>query len=208
MPLNELLTYIVFVIGFAISPGPNQMLYLTYTFEYGRKAGWATAAGIVSAFVVHLSAIILGLTALLISRPFMLDLLRYLGIAYLFFLAINNLKTRPWKKTETTMNAQGLIHFYYKGLICNLLNPGSVVLYFSLLPQFIHADRGHFLAQNLLLGGVQMGFSFLTNCTIIFFAGYATNTFFKNEKYQKRVRYVMSFLIMVLALQILFFKIK
>lgn len=204
MPLNELLTYIVFVIGFAISPGPNQMLYLTYTFEYGRKAGWATAAGIVSAFVVHLSAIILGLTALLISRPFMLDLLRYLGIAYLFFLAINNLKTRPWKKNETTMNAQGLIHFYYKGLICNLLNPGSVVLYFSLLPQFIHADRGHFLAQNLLLGGVQMGFSFLTNCTIIFFAGYATHTFFKDEKNQNRLKYAMSFLIVVFAIRMFY----
>jgi threonine/homoserine/homoserine lactone efflux protein len=77
-----------------------------------------------------------------------------------------------------------------------------------LIPQFIHPERGHFLAQNLLLGGIQMLGSFITNCTIIFFAGYATNTFFKNEKYQQWVRYIMSFLIVVFALQMLFFKMK
>ncbi|MBK7558712.1 MAG: LysE family transporter [Chitinophagaceae bacterium] len=57
-----------------------------------RKAGWATAAGIVSAFVVHISAIVLGLTAILVAMPHALDLLRYCSIAYLLFLAIKNLK--------------------------------------------------------------------------------------------------------------------
>jgi threonine/homoserine/homoserine lactone efflux protein len=208
MPFDELLVYIVFVVGFALTPGPNMMLYLTYTFEYGRKAGWATAAGIVSAFVVHITAIILGLTALLVAMPHALDILRYSGIAYLLYLAIRNVRTVQWKKGEEANNKDGLFQFYFKGLIGNLLNPGSLFLYFSLIPQFIHPERGHFLAQNLLLGGIQMLGSFITNCTIIFFAGYATNTFFKNEKYQQWVRYAMSFLIVVFALQMFFFKMK
>ena len=57
MPYHELFIYILFVIGFALTPGPNMMLYLTYTFEYGRKAGWATATGVVSAFVFHICAV-------------------------------------------------------------------------------------------------------------------------------------------------------
>ncbi|MFZ1306941.1 MAG: LysE family transporter, partial [Ferruginibacter sp.] len=76
MSFNELLVYIAFVVGFALTPGPNMMLYLTYTFEYGRKAGWATAAGIVSSFLVHITAIIFGLTAILVSMPDALDVLR------------------------------------------------------------------------------------------------------------------------------------
>ena len=207
MPLNELLIYISVVVGFALTPGPNMMLYLTYTFEYGRKAGWATVAGIVSAFIVHITAIVLGLTALLVAMPHALDLLRYCGIAYLFYLAIRNLKRVQWKKTDTAgNNEEGLRKFYFKGMIGNLLNPGSLFLYFSILPQFIHPERGHVLGQNLLLGGLQMLFSFITNCIIVFFAGYATNTFFKNEMYQQWVRYVMSFLIVLFAIKMLFFK--
>ncbi|MEZ5029684.1 MAG: LysE family transporter [Ferruginibacter sp.] len=82
--MNELLAYITFVIVFAIVPGPNMVLYLTYTFEHGRKAGWATAAGIASVFVIHISVVVFGLTAILMAMSHSLDILRYCGIAYLF----------------------------------------------------------------------------------------------------------------------------
>lgn len=208
MPFNELIIYIAFVVGFALTPGPNMMLYLTYTFEYGRKAGWATATGIVSSFVIHIIAIVFGLTALLVKMPYVLDMLRYCGIAYLFYLAIRNLKKVQWKKTEDANNVKGLIGFYINGFIGNLLNPASLFLYFSLMPQFIHPEKGHVLKQSLLLGGIQMLGSFVTNCTIIYFAGFGANLFLKNEKYQQRVRYIMSFLIVIFALQLLFFKIN
>ena len=208
MPCNELFVYILFVVGFALTPGPNMMLYLTYTFEYGRKAGWATAAGIVSAFVVHITLVILGLTGLLLALPHALEVLRYCGIAYLVFLALQNLKPVHWKEAEVPDKRNGNGGFYMQGLIGNLLNPGSLILYFSLIPQFIHPERGNFLAQNLMLGTIQMLFSFLTNCTIIYFAGFVTNAFFKNEKYQQWVRYTMSFLIIVFALKMLFTKIN
>ncbi len=208
MPTNELVVYILFVVGFALTPGPNMMLYLTYTFEYGRKPGWATATGIVSAFVVHITAVVLGLTALLLALPNALDILRYCGIGYLIYLAIRNLKTVVWKPASDKEEVVKLKDFYLQGLISNLLNPGSMFLYFSLIPQFIHPERGHFLAQNLMLGSLQMLFSFITNCIIIFFAGYATQAFFKNEKYQKWVRYTMSLLIVLFAVKMLFFKIR
>lgn len=206
MPVNEFLVFILFVIGFALTPGPNMMLYLAYTFEYGRKAGWVTAAGIVSAFVVHIAAIVLGLTAVLFTMPDALDLLRYCGIAYLLYLAVKNLEPVQWKKNVQATEHEGLFHFYGKGFTGNLLNPGSLFLYFSLLPQFIHPERGHVLMQNLVLGGLQMLFSFITNCTIIYFAGFAGRLFLQNEKYQRRVRVIMSILIAAFALQLLFFK--
>ena len=206
MPFNELLAYILFVIVFAVIPGPNMVLFLTYTFEYGRKAGWATAAGIVSAFVVHITAVVFGLTAILVAMPHALDTLRYCGIAYLFYLAIRNLKTVNWQPAAESKSKTALKGFYIKGLISNLLNPGSLVLYFSLIPQFIHPERGHLLSQNILLGSLQMVFSFLTNCIIIFFAGYASAQFFKNEKYQQWLRYSMSSLIIIFAVKILFSK--
>ena len=206
MPVNELVFYMILVVGFALTPGPNMMLYLTYTFEYGRKAGWATAAGIVSSFVIHITAVILGLAALLITMPFAMNVLRYCGIAYLIYLAIQNLRIVRWKNSEKPKEVKAAMHFYLKGFIGNLLNPGSLFLYFSILPQFIHPERGHVFAQGLLLGCLQMLGSFITNCTIVFFAGYATSTIFKNEKYQQWVRYGMSFLIVVFAIKLLFLR--
>ncbi len=206
MAFSELLSYILLVVGFALTPGPNMMLYLTYTFEYGRKAGWATAAGIMSSFLVHITAIVFGLTALLVALPHALDILRYCGIAYLFYLAISNLKTVKWK-TENAPVADIRLHiFFLKGFIGNLLNPGALFLYFSILPQFIHPERGNVLIQSLMLGGIQMLCSFITNCSIVYLAGFATETFFKNENYQRTVRYSMSFFIVLFAVKMLLIK--
>ena len=131
MSFSELLVYIAFVVGFALTPGPNMMLYLTYTFEYGRKAGWATAAGIVSSFLVHITALVFGLTAMFVSMPNALDILGYCGIAYLIYLAITNLKIVKWKAGDAQRTDAGFVVFYVKGFIGNLLNPGSLFLYFS-----------------------------------------------------------------------------
>src|SRR5438046_992477 len=101
MSFNELSLYMMFVVGFALTPGPNMMLYLTHTFEYGRKAGWITVAVITSAFLVPVTAIVLGLSALLTAAPVILDVLRYAGIAYLLFLAWGNLKIVNWKTNDS-----------------------------------------------------------------------------------------------------------
>ena len=206
MSVNELFIYIAFVVGFALTPGPNMMLYLAYTFEYGRKAGWATATGIVSSFVVHITAIVFGLTAILLSTPHALDILRYCGIGYLIYLAIANLKTVKWKDSKAPVAHNGLHTFYIKGFLGNLLNPGSLFLYFSVLPQFLHPERGALLLQNIKLGLLQMAFSFMTNCTIVYVAGFATEAFFKNENHQKWVRMVMSVFILLFAVRMLFMK--
>ena len=204
MPFDQLVLYMGVVMGFALTPGPNMMLYLAHTFEYGRKAGWATVAGITSAFLFHVIATVLGLSALLIASPQALDVLRYLGIAYLLYLAWKNLKTVSWKSSDGAKRS--LKQFYASGLIGNLLNPGTVLLYFSVIPQFIHPDQKNILLQNLKLCGLQMLGSTVTNCGLVFIAGFATDAFFKNEKYQQWVRYVMSLLIAVFAIKMLFWK--
>ena len=203
MSLNELSLYMMFVVGFALTPGPNMMLYLTHTFEYGRMAGWITVAGITTAFLIPVTAIVLGLSVLLTAAPVVLDGLRYTGIAYLLFLAWKNLKIVNWKTND---KAKSMKQFYVGGLIGNLLNPGTVLLYFSLIPQFIHPERGHILLQNLKLCGLQMLGSTVTNCTVVFLAGFATEAFFKKEKRQQWVRIVMSVLLAAFAIKMFFWK--
>ena len=204
MSFNELLLYLAFVVGFALTPGPNMMLYLSHTFEYGRWSGWLTVAGITSSFIVHVIATVLGLTALLVAVPAALNILRYAGIAYLIYLAWANLRPVKWKPGNGNKGRKSFSQFYIKGFIGNLLNPGTVLLYFSLIPQFIHREHGHILLQNLKLCGLQILGSTVTNITVVFLAGFATDHFLKNEQYQHGVRIIMSACILAFAIKMMF----
>ncbi len=206
MSWSEVLMFMGLVVGFAITPGPNMMLYLTHTIEYGRNAGWLTVAGITSAFLFHVTATVLGLTAILVALPAALEILRYIGIAYLLYLAFTNLRIVTWKVANPEKAERPIHHFYIKGLIVNLLNPGTVMLYFSLIPQFIQEGRGHILRQNLQLCGLQMLGSTITNFTVVLLAGFITGGFIKHDKYQKWIRYTMSAAIVLFAIRLLLWK--
>ena len=148
----------------------------------------------------------LGLTALLNAAPDVLDILRYAGIAYLLYLAWANLRTVKWNTAKEAAEKRSIKHFYIKGLIANLLNPGTVLLYFSLIPQFIHPERKNILLQNLELCGLQILGSLVTNLTVVYLAGFVNDRFFKDESYQRWIRYIMSILIAAFAVKMLFWK--
>ena len=57
------------------------------------------------------------------------------------------------------------------GFLTNLLNPKAAVLYLSLLPQFIHPERGSVLNQSLVLCAAQITISLTVNSLIIIMAG-------------------------------------
>jgi threonine/homoserine/homoserine lactone efflux protein len=202
----DFIPFMLLVIGLALTPGPNMMLYISHTLSYGRMAGWATVAGITSAFVFHISATILGLTALLVAVPVAYSILKYAGIAYLLYLAWKNIQNKEWATAMVNLNDRDkkLSYFYIRGFIGNILNPQTTILYFSLLPQFIHPEQGRVWLQNIQLGGLQMLGSTLTNLLIVYIVSKASAGFLQNARYQKYIRYTMSALLAAFALKLLF----
>ncbi|MFM9911229.1 MAG: LysE family translocator [Chitinophagaceae bacterium] len=205
--MQELIPFLLLVIGMALTPGPNMMLYISHTISYGRNAGWITVAGITSAFIFHITATILGLTALLIAIPVAYSIVKYAGIGYLLFLAYKNFQNREW------VTPSGLVYkekknsyFYFRGFIGNILNPQTTILYFSLLPQFIHNDKEQVWLQYIRLGGWQMLGSTITNLLMVLLVGKASAGFLQNRNYQKYIRYTMSILLATFAIKLLFLK--
>ncbi|MBY0536319.1 MAG: LysE family translocator [Chitinophagaceae bacterium] len=207
MSIITYLPFILLVTGIALLPGPNMMLYVSQTIAYGRKAGWLTVAGITSAFVVHITATVLGVTALLTEAPMVFSTIQVAGAAYLVFLAYKIWKAPPVQMLNfERVEQMPLLSFWVKGFVGNVLNPQTTILYFSLLPQFIKPEQGHFVQQNLTLGGIQMLCSTVTNVTVVYVVSKATGAINSNHRRQLIIRRIMAAILAIFALKLLWAK--
>lgn len=207
MSLTTYLPFILLVTGMAILPGPNMMLYVSQTIAYGRKAGWLTVAGITSAFIVHITATVLGVTALLTKAPMVFSAIQVAGAAYLLFLANKIWKAPPAQILQSErVEPKPILSFFVKGFIGNVLNPQTTILYFSLLPQFIKPEQGHYVQQNLTLGSIQMFCSTLTNLTIVYLVSKATGAINTSHRRQTIIRRIMGAILAIFALKLLWAK--
>ena len=112
--------------------------------------------GVLTADLVWALASVAGLTAVLVSSQIAFDVVRYVGAAYLIYLGIKLLLTRG---TITSPDAPVLIgkprsrlRAFREGLVSDLSNPKTVIVFTSVIPQFIHHSARP--VDTLILGAV------------------------------------------------------
>ncbi len=128
------------------------MLILAHSLGGGRRAGLATVLGVETATLVHASAAALGLSALLSASALALEVVRYLGAAYLMFLGLRALLDGGHRRAATRPTRVRLSQAYARAILTNLLNPKVAVFFLALLPQFVKPERGSVVLQFFLLG--------------------------------------------------------
>src|ERR1700720_1509862 len=75
-----------------LTPGPNLLYLVSRTLCQGRHAGIVSLAGTSSGFLFHVLATALGLATIFVAVPLLYDAMRYLGAAYLLWLAWDALR--------------------------------------------------------------------------------------------------------------------
>jgi threonine/homoserine/homoserine lactone efflux protein len=152
---TTLALYIPAVIVMVLTPGPAIFFTLNRSLAYGRRGGFATAAGLVSGTIILFTCAALGLTVILRASAGAYDLLKIAGAAYLVYLGIRAIAAAGDGRFVTAPDAESsLLHHYIRGLAAELLNPKAAMFYISVLPQFVNRAAGHVTVQMLLLGGV------------------------------------------------------
>jgi threonine/homoserine/homoserine lactone efflux protein len=157
MSLDFLITSLIIV----ISPGTGVLYTLAAGLSRGSKASVVAAFGCTLGIVPHMAAAILGLAALLHTSAVAFHTFKYVGVAYLLYMAWMTLKERGALTVEPDTSGRSALQVTIHAILINILNPKLSIFFFAFLPQFVHADEPHPLARMLELSGVFMALTFV-----------------------------------------------
>ena len=154
------------------TPGVDMLFTLSRTLQYGWRAGIAASLGIVSGCVVHTMAAAAGLAALLAASALAFTAIKWLGAAYLLWLAWDMLRAAAFRGADEAiasahpmLRAEPLGRIYWQGFLTNVLNPKVALFFLALLPQFIATN-----APNKPLAFLFLAAVFIVNGTLFLFA--------------------------------------
>ena len=157
------------VLPLIFTPGPDMLFILSQVMGKDAKAGMMATIGVCSGYLVHSILVALGIAAIIVSFPVLFETIRYLGIAYLLYLAFHLLKSVFNQKT-LLIEKKVESHLIRKGFLTALLNPKGMLIYFAILPQFIQ-KAGNTMTQGLILSLIFIALIFLVYCSLSLIVG-------------------------------------
>jgi threonine/homoserine/homoserine lactone efflux protein len=158
--IHDLWLFMATVFVLNATPGVDMVLTVSRTLQCGARGGLIAAAGIVAGCAVHAVAAAFGLAAVLSASASAFSAIKWVGAAYLAWLAIGMLRASLKRGTggaaavpEGTASATDA-ELFRQGLLSNVLNPKVALFFLALLPQFIDAGSAHKTLAFLFLSGV------------------------------------------------------
>ncbi len=157
MSIEFLLTSLVIV----AAPGTGVLYTLAAGLARGRRASDIAAFGCTLGIVPHMAAAILGLAALLHASALAFQTFKYLGVAYLLYMAWSALRDEGALSVESEVGARSALQVTVNAVLINILNPKLSIFFFAFLPQFVSARDPHPLPHMLELSAVFMLLTFV-----------------------------------------------
>ena len=155
------LTNLIMFIGasflLCLAPGPDNIYVLTQGMTRSKKAAIVTTFGLCSGLIIHTSAAAFGISVIFQTSQVAFDIVKYVGAAYLLYIAYQAFKHRNEPLDLSVQNASSeLKKLYVKGFIMNVLNPKVSIFFLAFLPQFVTPSNGNIPLQMITLGVVFM----------------------------------------------------
>jgi len=163
-----LLAFVPAGLALNLTPGADMMFCLGQGLRSGPRAALAASAGISLGAFVHAAVAGLGLGALVATVPFAFEVIRWVGVAYLLWLAVQALRHAGAKGDVPAITAR---RAFRAGLLVNLSNPKVILFVLAFVPQFVVPGAGSVLGQFLIFGAILSLGGFIVNGAVGVFAG-------------------------------------
>jgi threonine/homoserine/homoserine lactone efflux protein len=130
--------FVLTVLIIELTPGPNMAWLAVLSADRGRRAGFAAVAGIALGLATIGLLATAGLAALVARTPWLFELMRFAGSAFLLYLAFEGWRHAGESSPARTGGPLG--RHFREGLVINLLNPKAGLFYLVVLPEYMRAD--------------------------------------------------------------------
>jgi threonine/homoserine/homoserine lactone efflux protein len=151
-----------------VAPGTGVLYTVAAGLAGGARASVIAAFGCTLGIVPHLVAAVVGVSALLHASAIAFETLKYLGVAYLLYLAWQTLRDRE-AMAPGAAPRRSPREIIVSAVLVNILNPKLSLFFFAFLPQFVRADDVQPLPHMLGLSAVFMAMTFVV------FVGYGVS---------------------------------
>jgi len=148
-----LTAFVIASLVLAVTPGPAVIYLLTRTLAHGRRAGFASLAGVALGNFGNALGASLGLAALFAVSAVAFTIVKFGGALYLVYLGIRTLLSQPATSPVERPAAPSAWPMFRDGFMVALLNPKTALFFAAFLPQFID-PAGSPMLQSMLLGAL------------------------------------------------------
>src|SRR5271165_6345133 len=157
LSIDFLITSLIVV----VSPGTGVLYTLAAGLSRGFRASVVAAFGCTIGIVPHMAAAIMGLAALLHTSGLAFQTFKYLGVAYLLYMAWTALHEHGALRVEKEVGTRSAAQVTVTAILINILNPKLSIFFLAFLPQFVSTDETSPLSRLLVLSAVFMIMTFV-----------------------------------------------
>ena len=151
---HDLALFVVSGLLLNLTPGADTLFVVTRSVTHGTRAGVAAALGIGAGCCMHVLAAAAGVSAILAASSAAFTALTWLGAAYLVWVGVGLLRSRPAGPSAPPPAAASGRAVFVQGFLTNLLNPKVGLFFLAFVPQFIDADAPAKPLAFLFLGAI------------------------------------------------------
>jgi threonine/homoserine/homoserine lactone efflux protein len=189
---SSLALFSVAAAALLLVPGPAVLYIVAQSIHGGRAAGLVSVLGVHVGTLVHVVAVSVGLSSLLVSSATAFEIVKYAGAAYLVVLGVRRLLARDDPLGGKAQPARRRPHrrLFVNGIVVNVLNPKTALFFFAFLPQFVDVDAGSAGLQMLVLGLVFIALGLVSDGAYALAAGTAGSWLRSRPRAVRAERYV------------------
>ena len=149
-PVNYIL-FLQIIIFLFITPGTPRIVIISYSMNYGVKKCIWVALGDISANIIQAALVIFAIGSFFSENPIFLNLLKWIGVFYLVYLAYDIYKSRLKDINSSQISQKSFFSFYKDGFLVAGTSPKAWIFFPLIFPQFIDFSSNYILQFFILL---------------------------------------------------------
>jgi threonine/homoserine/homoserine lactone efflux protein len=151
----KLLSFALTILPLVFTPGPDILYIAAQALAGGHRAALRANAGVILGYVAHATLSALGIAAIVAASPVLFEILRWAGVAYLAYLALQMIRS-AMSSGALVLTSSDRPASLFKGFLTSFLNPKGLLVYFAILPSFMNPAEG-IAHQAITLSAVFIG---------------------------------------------------